>query len=140
MRWLALTLWLAACAGGDLVDTPRSHDTAPPSYEEVVRQRVEAVGDAATHTLRFNPTSCRCPAFEIALGDRWQRVDLAVDDPDDATLLTLLEAVKPEPDQVSRTYTVEGALTDVLGTCGAGTLFVTLEPAAFVKGTPESAP
>jgi len=141
VRWLTLTLLLAACAGGEVVDTPNDEATLPPSYEDVVRQRIEAASDTATHTLRLNPTACRCPAFEVALGAHWQRVDLAVDEP---TLVALLEAAKAEPDQVGRTYVVEGSLTDAVGTCGAGTLFVTLEPTTFsgvrTRETPESAP
>jgi len=144
MRWLTLTLLLTACAGGEVIDSTTEEATPATSYEGVVRQRIEAAADTAPHTLRLNPTTCRCPAFEIALGDHWQRVDLALDDPEDPTLTALLEAAKDEADQTGRTYLVEGTLTDTVGTCGAGTLFVTLEPTAFsgvkTRERPESAP
>ena len=144
MRWLALTLLLSACAGGEVVDTPKAEATLPPTYEDVVRQRIEAASDNATHTLRLNPTACRCPPFEIALAAHRQRVDVVVDDPEEPSLVALLEAAKAESDQVGRTYVVEGSLTDTVGTCGAGTLFVTLEPSMFsgirTRETPKSAP
>jgi hypothetical protein len=142
MRYLVLgfAAVLASCGGAKVVEAP-----APaPTYEEIVRARIEAAAEASTHSLRYNPTTCRCPAFEMRLDAYWQRVDLAVDDPEDATLAALLAATEAADEQVGRTYTVEGTLTDVIGTCGAGTRFVTLEATEFqgviIPPRPESAP
>ncbi len=140
MRRLLLALVLGGCAATEVTDTPM----AVPSYEDIVDARAAAAQDHTTHTLRYNPTYCRCPPFEIQLGSRWQRVDLAVEDTEDPTVTELLAVVREATDQTGRTYKVDGAVTDAVGTCGAGTRFVTLEPTAFqgvtIKGSGESAP
>lgn len=142
MRCLAVGFiaLLTACGGAKVVDKP-----APaPTYEELVLARAEAAADVSTHDLRYNPTTCRCPPFEVKLGEHWQRVDLAIDDPEDPILAALLQATKETDDQTGRLYTVDGTLTDVIGTCGFGTRFVTLEATEFQGVTlsqkPKTAP
>ena len=141
---LLLCLVIAGCSGADVVN-----DASPPnttmSYEDVVRQRLELAAGETTHQLRFNPTGCRCPAFEIRLSDQWQRVALSPDDPESEAMTALMTAIKvPEPEQLGRTYEVGGTLREALSPCGAGALYVTLEPSEFLgvrlKTSPENAP
>jgi len=138
VKWVWLAALLVGCAGAEVVEAP------VVTYEDVVRARVEAAAEVTPHTLRYNPTTCRCPDFEIRLGAHWQRVELAVDDPEDPVLVALLEAARAATDQVGRTYAVDGSLAEVIGTCRAGTRFVTLEAREFqgalVKQRPESGP
>ncbi len=142
MRALALALVLTGCGGAERIDDP-SH-TQSSEYEARIQARVDAGQQTTAHTLRLNPTDCRCPAFEIQLGDHWQRVDLAVADDQDPPLLALLAATEEAEDQVGRTYRVDGSLTGLIGRCGAGTAVVTFEPTAFegvvVREPPGSAP
>ena len=86
MRWALLTLTAAlwGCATAPVVETP--------GYEATVRAHLEAASGELVHRLRYNPTGCRCPAFEVALDKRWVRVELAVAGEEDPALDALLAA------------------------------------------------
>lgn len=112
---------------------PVGLDDGRLGYQQRMEARLLAAADVPQHTLRFNPTPCRCPPFEMLLDSQWVRVDLAVTDVDDPVLTALLEATRGERgDEALRTYRVDGALDDALSRCGGGALFVTLRPTAFV--------
>ncbi len=132
---LAWALWAAACGGAtvDVAAEPRM------AYWRAMEARLAVAQQTEHHTLRYNPTPCRCPPFEMLLDRRWVRVDLAVTDVDDPVLTALLAATRGAREREAlRTYRVDGVLDDGLGRCAGGALFVTLRPAAFVP--PPAAP
>lgn len=74
MRWLVLLGVLAACAAPQ---TPQ----APLQPERLAWQsRLAALDPTAPLVLRYNPADCNCPVFELAVGDRWLRADVAADE------------------------------------------------------------
>lgn len=137
---LMVSLMALGCAGAELSETP----SAASSYHATVAARVEAARTATSYRLRFNPTDCRCPVFELRLGDRWHRVDLAVGASEDPSLVALVAATDETDEQLGRTYSVDGVLTAQVGRCGAGTAVVTLELTGFggvsVRELSESGP
>jgi len=44
--------------------------------EELVRHVKEVAAPEMAVRLRYNPAECECPPFELALKDRWIRVDV----------------------------------------------------------------
>ncbi len=137
MRWLVFGLMLAAgCA--------TAPPTERPGYEGIVLARVQAKDNTTIHLLRYNPTGCRCPAFEVALGDHWHRVELEVDDIETPALTALRDASTESGDQAGRLYEIEGALSDALTRCGGGVTVIPLALNAFrrvvISPPPESEP
>ena len=144
MRWLALALVFSACA----TVQPSLDPTVELNYTDRMTARLEQSRGAMEHRLRYNPTSCRCPPFELWLHDTWQRVDLAVEDVDDPTLNELMQATSTDGREAGRVYRVEGELSADLSSCGGGLLYVTLEPTLYrgvtlnagIRPAPESGP
>jgi len=136
VRWALLVLALGGCATAPMVEST--------GYDAAVRARLEGASDATVHQLRYNPTGCRCPAFEIALDERWHRVELAVSGEDDPALAALLTTTREADDQLGRTYEVDGRLDDEMTRCGGGVAVLTLELNGFrqvvLSPRPESAP
>ena len=128
-RWLvALGLaLLTACA------TTRAPVEAPvaPSYHDVLLARLNEASSTTRHALRYNPSPCACPAFEVFLGEHWTRVDLIGDDTDDPVVERLTAAARGRDDQTLQTFVVEGSLEETLATCATGKLYVTLDVTAF---------
>ena len=120
---------LAACASTPAAQgAPRT-----AAYLRAVSARVEVARDEQRFVLRHNPAPCDCPAFEVRLGDVWQRVEL-VGDADDPTILAVDNQIQLRPESE---LTVVGKLEPELATCGRGTLSVSLVPTGFDASLPE---
>lgn len=131
---LGSVLVLAGCTFARRApDTP----VPPPTYADVVRQRLDDAGDVRIHTIRHNPTLCGCPLFEVRLGETWQRVTFGVSDDEHPVLVTLREAVDADVQAGSAsTHVIQGKLDSSLATCARGAIYVVLEPSAY--GPPEA--
>ena len=127
---------LSACAAKPAKKTP---PPAAPTYAERVLERVKSASEREVHDLRYNPTVCGCPPFEVQLDGRWLRSTFDVADDSHPVLMALREAV--EADEAAGrlgTYVVQGRLLDRVTTCGQGAIFVTLDPSAY--GAPPPPP
>ena len=129
----ALTaLALAGALGCGSSPTPKRVQT----YVDRVEARVVAAAEDTRFVLRHNPAEeCGCPPFEVKLGDRWQRVEIA-GDVEDPVIVALAELVAPAGGDPSardrRLFEVEGRLDREVGLCGRGGLYVSLVPTALV--------
>ena len=79
--------------------------------------------------LRFNPTPCNCPPFEIALDGHWHRV--AFEAPEDSPLMQALQQATKQDDARRRTFALRGSLDDDLEVCAKGAIFLKFEPTAW---------
>jgi len=122
-----LAMTLASLMMGACATAPAG--PGKPDYAKRVEARIEAARALEVQKLRFNPTPCNCPPFEIALEGRWHRV--AFDAPEDAELMVALQAATRTPDAQRRTFALRGSLSDSLETCGKGAIFVTFTPTAW---------
>ena len=131
---------LLVLAGCGTVEPARKAN-AKPRYDEIVAKRVAAASDKTTFHLRYNPATCGCPPYEIALGGVWQRVALDVSDEPDP-VVTLLRAATTRDQKAGRLgiYTLQGELEDALATCARGTIYVTFRPTAFGPPPPSGSP
>jgi len=108
------------------------------TYVDKVESRVLLAADETHFLLRHNPAEeCGCPPFEVKLGERWQRVELAGDE-DDPVIVALAELVTPDAAGARdrRVFAVEGRLDREVGLCGRGGLYVSLVPTALVGLAP----
>ena len=119
---------LVGCAGAARTgDAPEGAE-----YPTALQARADAAASRDGFVIRHNPVPCGCPAFEIALGDHWDRVAVEVDagGADAEALQATLGA--PSTDPLVR-WELEGSLDTTLRLCGQGALYVTLR-ATRVKG------
>ena len=86
---------MAACARAPV------EPTEPPTREELQNQAVEESPTKHVYRARYNPPLCPCPAFEVAVGDRWVRVAL-VDQDEDRPLRGDLSAFAEEQGSVEQ--------------------------------------
>ncbi len=121
---LAAAAAFVACATG----APK----APPDYADRVRARIEVAQQLEVQRLRFNPTPCSCPPFEIALDGRWHRV--AFDAPEDSPMMIALRQAVEAPTATSRGFELRGRLRENLATCARGAILVTFNPTEWVDG------
>ena len=119
-----LMVWGSACA------TTSSSEAVAPDYAARVQARIALERASDRVLVRYNPTPCNCPAFEILLDGRWHRV--AFDKDDNEAIVSALTNAISSPDAATRTYTLRGSLSDRLMTCGKGAIFVTLTPTEWV--------
>jgi len=130
----------------------------PRTYEDIVNLRLDTSRQAQTFVLRYNPADCGCSPFEVLLGERrpdedvaestsadtpiassgaptWQRVEIAGVDESDPVVLALRDHIARRALASTRDRTrfrVEGGLESRLGSCGRGSLFVSLVPSRLV--------
>jgi len=104
-----------SCATTQRARKPEQKRTA--ILVELVERYAESSDE---HTLRYNPTFCSCPPFEILLGETWARVALIADTEDEKSTIKLTDRARSEHKRnPSKIYNVRGALDDSsVGVCG----------------------
>ena len=137
MTWVCLAAVAASCA----TPTQPQEPPPPPTYLERVADRVLEQMESPVHRLRYNPTPCGCPPFEMFVGDHWHRVMLEAEE-DDEAMVALMAAVTLERE--GRRYgehPVQGSLSRSVNTCARGAALVNLELSEYGDldlGPPES--
>lgn len=131
---LALSSSLATACGSTAASAPGVRD-----YAARVQARIAAERSSETLLVRYNPTPCNCPAFEIRLQGRWHRVAFDQEEEEEPAVLALRAAIT-KPDAERRTYVLRGSLSDRVLTCGKGAIFVTMTPTEWVDGSTASGP
>lgn len=121
-------------------------DRPPPTPVEVAAGRIARAADRALASservdpvrvlVRSNPAACECPAWEVLLHGRWERVELrparAADDAD----LALIERGLPDGEPLEATLSATG---DVV-VAGDGWRYAVFEIAAIGVEDPSLAP
>ena len=109
-------LCLSACASASQMpsDDARVLDESMGAVK-LLHARLERATDEALQIVRYNPTNCRCPPFEILLSEHWPRVDLAVSDVDNPILGELLRLTSEErAEEALKQYRLTGTFEPTL--------------------------
>ena len=102
-------------------------ETKPNSLEDAIQRDLARAGDQTKHVLRYNPVTCRCPSFELEVGARWVRVDLAeMKVPESLASVLHAKAKQDTAEKRLKTYLVYGSLSDTIQRCGQGAPYLTL--------------
>ena len=133
---LVTLLALGACAAPPVAKVA----APPPSYLEMVAERVQANQGSPVYEIRHNPTSRACPTYEVLLGAAWHRVILEAETDDE--VMTILAARLEESRETGRlaTHPIQGALQGGVELCGKGVAVVTLEPSGYGRPPEEEPP
>lgn len=132
---------LLGCGAGTVAP-----DRPPPTPVEVAAGRIARATDRAVMTservdpvralVRSNPAECDCPAWEVLLHGRWERVEIrparAADDAD----LALVEAGLPDGLPLEATISATGDAV----VAGDGWRYAVFEIAAIGVDDPSFAP
>jgi len=135
---LALAVALVALGCGS-APQPKPPPEPAIAYGELLRERLTAArAEERVYRVRHNPTTCDCPAYELALGDVWYRVSFGNTDPGSTAMRALAEATRAatRDDRVSVWY-LGGTLEAAVMTCARGAAVVILVPNAFWSEPPE---
>ena len=129
---LLVGLSFLACATTSRKRSPEQKRTA------VLVALMEQHGGQPEHSLRYNPTICPCPPFEVLLGTTWARVALVADTADEKAVVELTERARKEHERSpSKLYQVRGSLDDSsVGVCGPSFPVIDLELLGVVPDGP----
>jgi hypothetical protein len=67
-------LFVMACSA------PQVAPPSPQTERLAWQQRLATLDPTAPLALRYNPADCNCPAFELAVGERWLRAEVVPDE------------------------------------------------------------
>ena len=141
--WVLFALGWAGCASVQPMQSETSNPDEPMGLADIFQARLEQSADEPVHVVRYNPTSCRCPPFEILLSDHWYRVDLAVFDVDNPILAELLQLTSDSRrEEALKRYRLAGTFESIFRECGRGLPMFTFRPQEFkgVEPPPPSQP
>ena len=129
---LVAMVFSVGCAAKAPVTPPR-----PPGPVTVLRRVLAASTDSEWFEIRYNPTSCKCPEFELRLPDRWVRVELSPSPEERGPTNELRVIAKRDlRDGTFPTYTVFGSLDDSVMRCETNALVAHIDVRRFSMKVP----
>lgn|GEM_PF-3173812 len=95
------------------------------TIQEELETAADALSEAGTLVLRYNPCICACPAFELQIGQRWVRAGLEGEDEPDSPAAKL--AIQARTDHLNGNlehYRVRGDVNSKLQPCDKGAIYM----------------
>lgn len=99
--------------------------------EEAIYKYFKGIGEMHKQneifTIRYNPTYCDCPQFEVQLGELWFRVNLESSLAEENFYKFLQKAKERLAEGRVEKYKVKGKLNPTPGACESKALYFTLK-------------
>ncbi len=123
------------CSTSNITSASSSAATTLTVEEEIGRAAKMASGQPHLVT-RYNPSRCQCPAFEVQLGPRWVRLEIAGSDSPGTPAAKLLSRALADFDAGKIPhYRFKGELSSTVRRCAQGAYFLSASIGSFSIGS-----